>query len=942
MKTTNAAKGGTRTPSALFEAAGRYFRERRASSRNALGVRVPPAALAVFVFVFAPLVRADYRVADLKTEYSVDPLDIDTAAPRLSWRIASDERGQRQTASEILVASSAEILAADQGDLWNSGKIAGDRTTFIPYAGTTLAPAQRVFWKIRSWDRDGKPSAWSKPAQWGMGLLTAADWKGVWIAAPTASEAVILRREFSVKRGLKRAVAYVSGMGMYELGFNGAKAGEDLLAPGWTDFDSTILYAAHDVTALLQAGANAATMELGNGMYNVVRRNRFSKFTGSFGPLRAILHLRLEYADGSIETVGTDESWRTNPGPVTFNSIYGGEDHDARLEPKGWREAGFDDSGWDRAVAINRPSFVLKGHSRDSEPVRAIETRLPVETRELKPGVVLYDFGQNTSFMPRIRVSGPAGSTVRMTPGEVINDDETIDRGTMGGAHRGSAWWQYTKSTDGVETWFPQFYYVGSRYLYTELIPAKAGDALPGLEKVEMVIVHAAAKSLGDFATSNPLLNRIRDMVRWAQCSNMVSVLTDCPHREKLGWIEQFHLNGPSIRYEFDTARIFTKAMWDMAQAQTEDGLIPNIAPEYTKFKGSFRGAAEWGAAFILVPWQQYQFTGDIEPLRAHYAAMKRYFAYLESRTNDGLLSDGLGDWYDLDVAKKGRAGLTPAPITATAFYFHDAEMLAQIATLLGKADDATMFAEKAKAIHARYQREFFHADTGTYATNSQASNALALGLGIAEPAARESVLASLVNDVEARGYATAGDIGFRYLLRALADAGRSDVIYTLINQDEKPGYGYQLKQGATALPESWNASRGASHNHFMLGQIIEWFYHDLVGIRPDATAPGFKKIIIAPQPAGDLTWAEASYESIHGPISVRWERPEKSAAFTLQVSVPANTTATIYLPAKDVKSVRESGNTIDEAAGVKLLRVEGDRVVLAVESGSYVFKSGW
>lgn len=916
------------------------MRKTRAIVTNALGVRVPPAV--VLLLFFAPITHAAYDVTDLKTEYSVNPLGIDTQEPRLQWRVASEERGQRQTAYQILVASSADVLAQDRGDLWDSGRVESSETTFIRYAGAKLASSQQVFWKTRSWDRDGKPSAWSDAASWTMGLLAQEDWKGIWITPPTTSEAVILRREFSVKPGLTRAVAYVSGMGMYELGFNGAKAGEDLLAPGWTNFDATILYDTHDVTALLREGANAVTMELGNGMYHVVRRHRFAKFVGSFGPLRAMLHLRLEYADGSVEFVGTDEKWRTNPGPVTFNGIYSGEDHDARLEPNGWRQAGFNDAGWAQAVAVNRPSFVLKGHSRSSEAVRVIETRAPVETRVLKRDVVLYDFGQNASFMPQIRVSGPAGSTVRLTPGEVVKEDGTIERGTMGGAHRGSAWWQYTKATDGEETWFPKFYFVGSRYLYTELIPASQGGSLPKVEQVEMKIVHAVAEPLGDFATSNPFLSKVRDLVRWAQRSNMVSVLTDCPHREKLGWIEQFHLNGPSIRYEFDTARIFTKAMWDMAEAQTEDGLIPNIAPEYTEFKGAFRGAAEWGAAFILVPWQQYQFTGDVELLRSHYERMKRYFAYLESRTKDGLLSDGLGDWYDLDINIKGRAGLTPAPITATAFYFHDAEMLAEIAKVLGKPDDAALYAEKAKTILARYRQEFFKRETGTYGTNSQASNALALGLNIAEPATSASVLAALVKDVEERGYATAGDIGFRYLLRSLADAGRSDVIYTLINQDEKPGYGYQIKQGATALPESWNASLGASHNHFMLGQVIEWFYHDLAGIRPDPTAPGFKKFVVAPQLVGDLTWTEASYKSIHGPISVRWERPQLASGgtFTLKVTVPTNTTATVYVPAKDAALVKESGRALEGAKGVTFLRNENGRAVLAVESGSYVFES--
>lgn len=898
--------------------------------------------------------------ADLRCEYAVDPLGIDVPAPRLFWRVESAERGQRQSAWQVLVASSPQALAQNRGDLWDSGRVASDATIQVPYAGAPLASSQVVFWKVRVWDRDGKASAWSAPANWTMGLLApvdppapagvgAAGWKGIWIAAPGATETLLLRREFDMRPGLRRAIVHVCGLGQYELTLNGAKVGADLLAPGWTDFDKTTLYDTHDVTAMLREGRNAAGLFLGNGMYSVVRRDRFSKFTGSHGPLRAILHLRLEYADGSCEFVGTDRAWRAHAGPITFGSIYGGEDYDARLEPAGWDRPGFDDREWTHAVPVILLGNTLRGHSAGAEPLRAIEVRQPLAARALPNGTVVYDLGQNASYMPRLRVSGPAGSTVRLTPAEVVNADGSINRATMGGAHRGSSWWQYTKATDGEETWFPRLYYVGCRYLQAEFFAPAPDAPLPGggdsagrprLESLEGVIVHSSARPTGRFATSNDLLNRIRDLVRWAQRSNMVSVLTDCPHREKLGWIEQFHLNGPAIRYEFDVARLYTKAMRDMADAQTADGLVPNIAPEYTEFRGAFRNAAEWGAAFILVPWQQYLFAGDVVLLRTHYEAMKRYFAFLEQRAVDGILSDGLGDWYDLDLARPGRAGLTPAPITATAFYYYDAHILAQVAALLGRAEDAQAFAAKAARLRERYNREFFHADTRTYATNSQCANALPLVMGIVEPADRAPVLAALVRDVAQRGYATAGDIGFRYLLQALATTGRSDVIYGLINQDEKPGYGYMLKKGETSLTEAWDANLGVSHNHFMLGQITEWFYKDLAGIDVDPAGPGFKKIVLRPQPAGDLAWVEASYASIRGPIAVRWER--KGDRFVLKAAIPANTTATVFLPAGAGSDVSEGGAPAERGAGVTFLRREGDRMVYAIESGAYSFESHW
>ncbi|MEY4489157.1 MAG: hypothetical protein RIQ79_1665 [Verrucomicrobiota bacterium] len=878
--------------------------------------------LGLLLLLVGARLDATYQVEHPTVELAVDPLGVDVAQPRLSWQIVSDESGQRQTAWQVLVATSPEALAAGRGDAWDSGCVAGDRTVLVPYSGRALAASERVFWKARSWDRNGHASAWSEPSTWTMGLLAPDDWRAKWItsAAPERLENTLLRREFTVKSGLRRALAYVSGLGQYELFLNGAKAGVDVLSPGWTDYKDTILYDTRDVTALLREGANAAGLSLGNGMFHVARpEGRFAKFKGTFGSQRAILHLRLEYADGTVETVPTDETWKTHAGPITFSSIYGGEDFDARLVQAGWDRPGFADAGWTAAAVFSGASGVLRGQSHAAEPVAPIETRAVAATRELNPGTVLYDFGQNASFMPRVTVSGPAGSVVKLTAGEVVNDDGTINRSTMGGAHRGSAWWQYTKATDAPETWFPQFYYLGSRYLYAELLPASEGGTRPKVDSLEMVIVHSTAAPAGNFASSDPTLNRIRDLVRWAQCSNMVSILTDCPHREKLGWLEQNHLDGPALRYEWAIDRIAAKNARDMAEAQTPEGLIPNVAPEYTVFKGTYRAAAEWGASFILVPWQQYVFTGDEGPLREHYDAMKRYFAYLETQAAGGLLAEGLGDWYDITLDKPGRANLTPPPVTATAHFYQDALVLAKIAAVLGRVEDATSFSAKAWAIRTVFNRELFKPGTPElYGSGSQTSLTLPLALDLAEPAARAPVLAALLKDIETRGHYTTGAIGTPYLFRALTAAGHADLVYRLVTNPEKPGYAYQLKQGNTTLAESWNAQLGASQNHFFLGSVTEWFYHDLAGIAPDEAAPGFKHTIIRPHPVAGLEWVEAWHDTAHGRVSVRWER--RDGKFILKATIPANTTASIYMPAKD----------------------GGAGVVHEVESGTHVFEAAW
>jgi len=905
----------------------------------------------------APANTTALQIKNLLCDLDTNPLGVDVAAPCLSWQVASDERGQKETAWQILAASSPEILAQDQGDVWDSGRIVSDATTNIPYAGHTLSSSQQVFWKVRVWDRDGKATAWSSPAKWTMGMLNKTDWKGNWIIASDKSESLLMRGEFSVKQGLRRALANITGLGQYEMYFNGAKVGDDILTPGWTNFSSTILYDTIDVTAMLHEGSNAAGLLLGNGIFDVVRNGRFSKFIGEQGPLRGILSLRLEYNDGTVDYFGTDESWHTHAGPITFGNIYGGEDCDARLVQTGWNKTGFDDHLWPHAVAMTGPSGTLRGHSEAAPPIRVIEVRQTVAATLRADGSVLYDLGQNASYMPRIRVTGPAGSTVRLTPAETLTADGSLNRGTMGGTDRGISWWQYTKATDGEETWSPNFCYIGCRYLKAEFYPAgeavpttpasPSPDAdkskLPSLISVEGQVVHSTSTPAGSFATSNPLLNKIRDLVRWAISSNMMSLLTDCPHREKLGWLDDIHLVGPSVRYEFDTTRIFAKITRDMAEAQVTEGddkgLIPNIAPEYTKFKGTYRDAAEWGAAFLEVPWQQYQFTGDMELLRVNYDAMKNYFAFLEKGAKDGIISNGLGDWYDLDPKHTRFSELTPPPLSATAFYYFDATILAKTAALLGKVDEAKDYATRAEKIRADFNRKFFDGTAGTYELNSQSSNSIPLAMGITEPADRARVLDAIDKDVAQRGYAvTSGEVGYRYLLLALASAGRSDDIYRMINQTDKPGYGYQVQKGETSLSEAWDAGNGVSHDHFMFGQITEWFYKDLAGIDLDPTAPGFKNILLHPSPVGDLAWVEASYDSVHGKISVRWEHQD--GKFLLKATIPANTNGTVFVPARENTLVTENGMPAEKSPGVTFLRREGDRMVYSVESGTYQFAS--
>jgi hypothetical protein len=891
--------------------------------------------------------KAALSPANLRCEYAVNPMGVDAPNPRLFWTVESSERGQKQTAYEILAASSPELLARNNGDLWDSGKVASNETIQIPYAGRPLKSSQPVFWKVRVWDANGNRSAWSCPAAWTMGILKPSDWNAKWIAGATNWETVLLRREFVVKPGLKRALIHVCGLGQYELSLNSKKVGDDLLSPGWTKYDRTCLYDTRDITLLLHQGRNAAGLLLGNGMYNVPT-TRF-KPPGyepySFGTLQAIAQLRLEYADGSLEIIGTDNQWDVAPGPITVSSIYGGEDFDARLVQRGWDEPAFDNYRWPPAKTVNGPGGELRGLSCAAPPIRAFDVLKPVSARHLTNGATVYDLGQNAALMVRLAVRGPAGSQVRIIPAELLKPDGSVDRGSSGG---GQAWWQYTLAGKGSENYFPKFFYHGCRYLQVQCLPATEGGALPVVKNIEGVVVHSASEPVGEFECSNPLFNRVRRLVRWAQRSNMMSVMTDCPQREKRGWLEEDHLNGPALRYEFDLAQLFTKMLNDIADSQLANGLVPTTAPEYAIFRdrgdtnhlrGIFGDSPEWSSAFILVPWQQYEFDSDLNLFRTHYDAMTNYLAYLGSRADNYIVNYGLGDWYDVGPKHPGVSQLTPIALTGTAFYYQDAKIMSEAAALLGKNDDAKQFSELAEKIQAAFNKIFYDPTNRRYATGSQTANAIPLVMNLCDPTNRAAVLDAIVRDIRARGNAlTAGDVGYRYLLLALAEGGHSDVIFDLNNQSDKPGYGYQLKKGATSLTEAWDAGRGSSQNHFMLGQIMEWFYHDVAGIGCDPAGPGFKKIVIRPQPAGDLTWARADYDSIRGKITSDWKRA--GGKFTLSVTIPANTTATVFIPATSAETVTEGGKPAAKSGGVKFLRMENARAVFEIESGAYTFGS--
>lgn len=742
------------------------------------------------------------------------------------------------------------------------------------------------------------------------------------------------RKPFVNGKPVRRAVVYSTSAGFHEVFLNGRKAGDAVLAPLWTNFRKTIYYVAADVTDLVRAGENVIAGELANGFFSVPG-GRYTKYTGAFGTPEMRIMLRIEHSDGSVSVVGSDHLWRVKEGPVTFSCIYGGEDFDARRDDPSWSEPGFDDSSWAEASYYGAPIDCRPGGKLCAQTAAPLKVTQRFEGKiisRLEPGKSIYDFGQNFAGWPRLKVRGNEGAVVRIKPGELLGEDGHLNQQTSVGISKSEIYFSYTLKGGGVEEWHPHYSYTGFRYAEVTV----SGDA--EIISLEGEFVHSSTARAGAVSFSNELLNRIDRLVDFSVRSNFQAILTDCPHREKLGWLEVAHLMGPSILYNFDAAPFYAKVTRDMADAQLDSGFVPNYAPEYTITQGPFRDSPEWGSAMILIPWMLYQWFGDTRVLAENYSAMAGYAGYLAGAAVDGVLYQGLGDWYDIGPEFPGPSQLTPAGVMPTAFYCQNLRVLERTAVLLGKMDDAARFAAKADEVRSRFHETFFQADKGYYATGSQAAQAIALVYDLVPQEFRAGVVAQLVHDVESRGNKqTAGDVGYRYLIRALIDAGRADILYRMNTRTDNPSYGYQLSQGVTSLAEAWDATPATSQNHCMLGHVQEWFMSGLAGIGQEPDSAGFERIVIRPDLPVGLEKVSAHYNSIRGRIESEWF--VEGGTLDLRVKIPANCTARIFVPSLD-GAVEEGGRPVEKAAGVMAVDRHDGCCVVSVGSGEYRFCS--
>jgi len=699
----------------------------------------------------------------------------------------------------------------------------------------------------------------------------------------------MFRKDFFVEKEIKKAIINISGLGHYELHVNGGKVGDRFLAPGWTNYQKRIFYNTFDITALLKNGENAIGVLVGNGFYNV-NRERYRKLVIAYGYPKLIFNITIQYKNGSVENIVSDENCRVLPSPITFSSIYGGEDYDANMEQTGWNTTGFDDSEWKTPVIISDSIAELKPET--DFPLKVMQEFQVKEIITSKTGRTVYDFRQNASGIISLKVKGNKEAKVTIRPDELINDEGNITQRSGGSPYEFS----YILNGEGEETWQPKFTYYGFRYADVEITEPENGSGKTEIIELKMLHTRNSAPTVGSFSCSDTLVNQTFELINWGIKSNMASVATDCPHREKLGWLEQTYLIGPSMHYNFDIQTLYSKVVTDMMDSQLDNGLVPDIAPEYVPFQGGFRDSPEWGSASVIIPWQLYKWYGNKDILQKAYPMMKRYVQYLQTTAKDNIILHGLGDWFDLGPKQPGEAQLTPKAVTATSIWHYDLKIVAKVAEILGFSEDSKEFQILAANVKNAFLKNFYDEQTGVCSTGSQTAYAMSLYTGLIPDTDKEKVLKNLVDSITKNNYAlTSGDIGYHFLVRVLSENGRSDILYKMNNRSDRPGYGYQLKQGATSLTESWAALKNVSNNHMMLGHLMEWFYAGLGGIYQAENSVAYSEIIIAPKPVGDIKWVKCSFSSPKGKITSDWKKSNHS--FMLKIEVPENAEGMVVLP---------------------------------------------
>lgn len=901
------------------------------------------------LYGFSKEEESTIKIYDLRTEMLKNPEGIDVLSPHLSWKIAGKDRGLTQVAFRILVASSPEKLASGIGDLWDSGKQKSSNTVGVRYQGKKLTSSQDVYWKVNVWTNNHK-NIWSPSAHWSMGLLHFKDWKGRWIGMDSLAHgdkdekfsklsARYFRKTYQLTKPVKRAKAHIIGLGLYELFINGQKVGDQVLAPAPTDYSKNVLYNTFDVTQMLQYGNNTIGTILGNGRYYTMRQNYKPYKIKDFGYPKMLLNILVEYTDGSSEVLRTDNSWKmTADGPIRANNEYDGEIYDARKEMPGWNTPDFDDHKWVNAQYVSPPSGNIEAQM--TQYMKVVQTIEPISITALHQKSYILDMGQNMVGWIKLRVKGNKGDTITMRFAEVLNRDGSLNVDNLRDAKSTD---HYILKGDGVEIWEPSFVYHGFRYVEISGFPGE-----PTLDNFKGQVVNDALPLTGSFETSNPIINQVYQNAYWGIRGNYKGMPVDCPQRnERQPWLGDRPTSAYGESFIFDNQKLYDKWLDDIRYGQKNDGAISDVAPAYWRY---YSDNMTWPGTYLMIADMLYRQFGTLAPIQEHYPQMRDWLTYMQQRymNQDYIMTkDSYGDWVAPPATIEQGRGMTgnvkhPSQLIATAYHYYYLNLMSKFAALSGNSSDIPGYKKLAEKVKSAFNTQYFNAAEHSYGT-SMTDNILAIQFNLVPESKKAFVFQHLIDQImkEHKGHLSTGVIGTQWIMRCLTENGRADLSYKLASNTSYPSWGYMVENGATTIWELWNGNTAApnmnSYNHVMLlGDLIVWYYENVAGIK--SSKPGFKEILMKPIVVDDLNYVNASYNSIHGLIVSNWKKNNKT--FQWKISIPPNTTAEVYIPAKSNKTIKANGASIANAKGIEYIKDEGDRVHLRLLSGNYELSS--
>jgi alpha-L-rhamnosidase len=905
---------------------------------NLLNLTLMKTTVLLSLLILTPaLFSQDLEISELTCEYLTTPVGIDCHKPRLSWKIKTSERNMMQKAYSIRVSKSPSFT----GNLvWKSGKINSSESNLVPYKGPDLKATQRYYWQVKIWDNNGNQSDWSPSTFWEMGILNTDEWKAKWIEPVQDTlhpngPVLTLRKDFSLTKDIVRARVYVTAHGLYELHLNGQKVGKNLFTPGWTVYPKRLQYQVYDITGMIRKGQNTVGSMLGEGWYKGIfgYENKWGHYGKKVGLL---CQLEIEYADGTKETIATDGSWKaTKDGPITMNSIYNGEIYNAMKELSGWDQPGYNDARW---KPVNIADYSLMNLvASESVPVREIQELKPVKIWTTPKGTLVADMGQNMVGWVRLRVQGPAGTTITLRHAEVLDKYGEVYTDNLRTA---KATIRYTLKGDGIETYEPRFTFMGFRYVAVEGFP---GELKP--DNLTGIVIHSDMKPTGTFECSDSLIDQLQHNIQWGQKGNFLDIPTDCPQRdERLGWTGDAQVFMRTASFNMDVVPFFSKWLKDLDAEQDDRGAVPFTIPNIL---GDVSPSAGWSDVATIAPWTIYRVFGDKRLLEQQYPVMKKYVDYIRKVAGTSYIWKGgsiFGDWLFYKPASTNWTqpdGYTDKDLIATAFFGYSTKILIRAAKELGKEDDVKEYAGVFDNIKKAFNENFV-TPAGQVLSNSQTSYVLALQFDLLPDSQKTRAVKYLVQHIRDRNdHLSTGFLGTPYICHVLSDNGYTDLAYNLLLQQTYPSWLYPVKMGATTIWERWDGIKPDStfqndemnsFNHYAYGAIGDWMYQVVAGIR--IGAPGYKRILICPQPDPRLNYAKATYESEYGEIESGWKFED--GGLKVNVTIPPNTTAEITLIKTTLANVKESGKPITQT--FKNAKEEDGNVILEAGSGKYTF----